>query len=95
VKSIDENVERNIKEIYQIPENRRLADTSKNRSRADPWVIAHAMAEKAIVVTKETKDIKGKRIKIPNVCENMRVPYINDFQFIQRMGIKFSAMFES
>lgn len=91
VRSINTTVEEKLKSIYSIPENRRLADSSKNRSRADPWVIAHAMAEKAIVVTKEIKDAKGKKIKIPDVCESMKVPYINDFEFIHQIGIEFSA----
>jgi hypothetical protein len=57
---------------------------------ADPWVIAHAMKEKAIVVTKESKvTTSTDKIKIPNVCENMGVECINDFRFIEEMNIKF------
>lgn len=40
----------------------------------DPWVIAHAMAQQACVVTKEKKQTaKTDRIRIPNVCEKMAV----------------------
>jgi hypothetical protein len=56
-------------------------------------VIAHAIYENATVVTKENKEtaLNTKRIKIPNVCDNMGVRWINDFEFIQEIGIKFSC----
>lgn len=47
-----------------------LVDNQKRRSLADPWIIAHALDENAIVVTKEEKvtATNSKRIKITNVC---------------------------
>ena len=58
-------------------------------------MIAHAINEKACVVTKEekVKAINSKRIKIPNVCDNMGVKWINDFQMIEELNIKFSCIF--
>ena len=68
-------------------------DNTKNRSLADPWVIAHAIKNKSIVVTKEEKIATptSKRIKIPNVCDNMGIKWINDFQFIEELNIQFSC----
>lgn len=51
------------------------------------------MKEKATVVTKEEMIItaNSKRIKIPNVCEKMNIEWINDFQLIQKLKIKFEC----
>lgn len=66
---------------------------TKQRSLADPWVIAHALKENACVVTKEEKVTvpKTTRIKIPNVCDNMGIRWINDFQFVEELNIQFSC----
>lgn len=70
----------------------RLVDSIKQRSIADPWVIAFAMSENAVVVTKETPAGPiSKRIKIPDVCNALNIPWMNDFEFAQKVGIKFSA----
>jgi predicted nucleic acid-binding protein len=75
------------------PTHKLLVDNIKNRSLADPWVIAHALNQKATVVTKEEKvtALNSSRIKIPNVCDNMNVRWINDFQFIEELGIQFNC----
>lgn len=53
VKKIDSKVQIGLKEIFQAnPDHHRLVDNTRNRSQADPWVIAHAIAENAVVVTK-------------------------------------------
>jgi len=68
-----------------------LVDNTRQRSLADPWVIAHAMNSNACVVTKENLETaaNSKRIKIPNVCENMGIRWINDFAFIEEVNISF------
>ncbi|HTF28798.1 MAG TPA: DUF4411 family protein, partial [Flavitalea sp.] len=70
-----------------------LVDNTKQRSLADPWVIAHAMDQGATVVTKEEKVTAANttRIKIPNVCDNMKIRCINDFQFIEELDIQFTC----
>ncbi len=70
-----------------------LVDNTKGRSLADPWVIAHAINEKATVVTKEEKvtALNSNRIKIPNVCENMGVRWINDFDLCMSSILSFLA----
>jgi predicted nucleic acid-binding protein len=92
VRKIDEEVTKCLRSIYSAnPYHKYLVDSTKNRSLADPWVIAHALNENATVVTKEEKALSPnpKKIKIPNVCENMQVACINDFQFIEELGLKF------
>ncbi|MCX6152781.1 MAG: DUF4411 family protein [Candidatus Kapabacteria bacterium] len=94
IKDIDSNVQRHLKEIYAYNESHiRLVDNTKNRSQADPWVIAHAMSEHATVVTKEEKIAtpNSTKIKIPNVCENMGVRCIDDFEFIKEVKLLFQC----
>jgi hypothetical protein len=83
-----------IKSIYLAdPRHEQLVDNKKGRSLADPWVIAHGIAQKACVVTKENKETQSnKRIKIPNVCEKMNIPWINDFDMIRELKIRFSCV---
>lgn len=83
-----------LQKIYSFnPIHKNLVDNTKARSLADPWVIAHALHEKAVVVTKEEKvtALNSNRIKIPNVCENMGIRWINDFQLIEELNIKFTC----
>lgn len=83
-----------LKLIYSNnPNHKFLVDNKKGRSLADPWVIAHAMNEKATVVTKEEKitALNKKRIKIPNVCENLNIRWINDFEMVSELGIRFNC----
>ncbi len=94
ISQIDEDIEKCLKEIYSKDEKHsQLVDNKKGRSLADPWVIAHAMAKKATVVTKEEKitDPATKRIKIPNVCYNMGIKCINDYDFIKELNINFNC----
>lgn len=83
-----------LKEIYSAnPNHKLLVDSSKKRSLADPWVIAHAKSVGAIVVTKEEKITAANtnHIKIPNVCDNMNIPWMNDFEFVKQIGIRFTC----
>lgn len=96
VRAATESVVQCLKRIYAAnPLHVQLVDNVKGRSLADPWVIAHAMNEKACVVTKEEKvtAVNAKRIKIPNVCDNMKVRCINDFQLVEELGIHFTCTF--
>lgn len=91
-RELTEEVFSNLRKIYENPAHWRLVDSTKFRSVADPWVIAHAMAEGAVVVTKEAFETNStKRIKIPNVCEALGVPWIDEFGFIAEVGIRFNA----
>lgn len=94
IQKISEPVTLCLRAIYSNnPEHKNLVDNTKSRSLADPWVIAHAINENATVVTKEEKvtALNSKKIKIPNVCDNMGVRWINDFEFIHELGMKFTC----
>jgi predicted nucleic acid-binding protein len=94
IREISERVIACLRKIYATnPIHRNLVDNIKGRSLADPWVIAHAINEEATVVTKEAKitALNSNRIKIPNVCDNMGVRCMNDFEFIAELGIKFTV----
>lgn len=94
IRKISEPVTVCLQKVYTSnPIHLSLVDNTKARSLADPWVIAHAMHENAIVVTKEEKvtALNSNKIKIPNVCENMGLRWINDFQLIEELDIKFNC----
>jgi hypothetical protein len=83
-----------LKNIYaNNPAHKRLVDSAKQRSLADPWVIAHALKECATLVTKEEiiTATNTTKVKIPNVCDNMGVLCINDFQLVEELNIQFSC----
>jgi hypothetical protein len=41
---------------------------------ADPWVIAHAMEDQGIVVTKESDSkSNAQKARIPDVCDHFKV----------------------
>ena len=94
IKKIREPVTICLQNIYSsTPSHKNLVDNTKARSLADPWVIAHALHENATVVTKEEKvtALNSNKVKIPNVCDNMSVRWINDFQFIDELDIIFKC----
>jgi predicted nucleic acid-binding protein len=91
---VDGEVAECLRKVYaKNPIHQYLVDNTKQRSLADPWIIAHASKENACVVTKEEKVTTPNttRIKIPNVCENMGIRWINDFQLVEELNIQFSC----
>lgn len=59
-------------------------------SGADPWLIAHAKASKGIVVTFETKQPNAKKVKIPNVCSELGIPFVNPFDMLEQLNAQFT-----
>lgn len=53
---------------------------------ADYFLIAEAVAHSHTVVTSEVPAASLKRIKIPNVCVGLNVPYVNTFQMLRSRG---------
>lgn len=54
------------------------------------WLIAHAQATGATVVTHEKHEPQSrKRVPIPNVCEAHDIPYITTFDLLRRLNITF------
>src|SRR5690606_25178872 len=65
IQQIDEGITACLSKIYTSdPNHKFLVDSTKQRSLADPWVIAHAMNCGACVVTKENLEtaVNSKRI---------------------------------
>ena len=96
--SLLENTDLVMLDIKQMDNEKHklLVDNRKGRSLADPWLIASAMDQEATVVTKESliTQSNAKTIKIPNVCNNMGVRCIDDFEFVKELGFLFSCVRE-
>lgn len=86
-----------IDEAIQVPLGKlvrkypRLLDTRRNRSGADPWVIALAALNGWTVVTDEGPSGKLERPHIPDVCKDMSVPCINLLSVIRQEGWVFGG----
>lgn len=53
---------------------------------ADPWVIAHAKIENAIVVTQETLvPSVSSQVKIPNICNQFGVKWIDLYALLREL----------
>lgn len=91
VRKANESVIEKLKHIYKTPAHIKLVDNTKKRSLADPWIIAHAMDTNSVVVTKEEKitQVNSTKVKIPNVCDNVGVRWINDFEFVNELNLRF------
>ncbi|MCY1454589.1 hypothetical protein D9M71_716660 [compost metagenome] len=57
---------------------------------ADPWLIAKAMTTGATVVTHEVLNLDAKRkFIIPNICQELSVPFLNTFELLHRLEARF------
>ncbi len=55
---------------------------------ADPWVIAHALVTDGVVVTQEARvPANSTKAKIPNICEEFEVPWVNMYQMLRELGV--------
>ena len=66
--------------------HRKLLDTRKTRSGADPFVIALAQLNGATVVTNERMTGSLDRPNIPDVCASLRIRCINIIGLIREQG---------
>ena len=79
-----------VKEIFKIAHFQQLIEKKKilsGRPTADPFVIAKAKCENAIVVSEEV--YKENAAKIPNVCKHFEIECINLEDFMQRENWQF------
>lgn len=84
----EEDVQLIVSKILAHDRYKRLVDSKKGRSIADPWVIAQAHVTGSKVVTEELPSL-GKSPKIPDVCEWLGVKYTNVLGLIREMKIQF------
>ncbi|MCH8282335.1 MAG: DUF4411 family protein [Chloroflexi bacterium] len=55
---------------------------------ADPWVIAHALADNSTIVGYESRvDISSQTPKIPNVAQAFQIRTVSLYQMIQTLGV--------
>jgi hypothetical protein len=63
---------------------------SEFASVADGWLIAYAKTYRLVIVTHETSEPTRKnKVKIPDVCQEFKVEYIDTFEMLRELGIKF------
>ena len=75
--------------VYSSPQFYRGAKDEFAR-KADGWLVAYTQVHDVILVTQEVwkPDIK-KRVPIPNVCEHFNVDYVNTFEMLRQLGVRF------
>jgi len=79
-----------VAQIFQVPHFQGLIGAQqrlKGTPVADPFVIACAKVHEGTVVTEEK--FKLNAAKIPNVCQNFKIPCIDLKEFMQQQGWSF------
>lgn len=60
-------------------------------SGADGWLVAYAKVKGCVVVTQEVLDpVVRRKVPIPNVCQPYGVSYVDTFEMLRRLGVRFS-----
>lgn len=84
---IDEPIQGIVSELLErYP---RLVDTHRNRSQADPFVIATAEILQGVVVTGEKPRGNLEVPKIPDVCEARNIRCISFLEMLRELGWRF------
>ncbi len=74
-----------------VMKNEQYSDAEKGwfLSRADLWLIAAGKTFNATVVTQEKMPGKGTtKVKIPDICQQVGVKYVNLYDMMRAVGIK-------
>lgn len=87
--SIDHRIQLEVSDI--LAAHKKLLDTRKNRSGADPFVIALAKIQGSAVVTEERRTGSLDRPNIPDVCEQLRIRCVNFIQLMREQKWVFRA----
>ena len=81
--AIDESVQERVSDV--LSEFPRLVDNRKEKSGADPWVIAFALTiDNCIVVTEENPTKSKNRPKIPDVCVHFNLQCLKIVDLIEQ-----------
>ena len=83
----DEKIQEAVRSILR--DYNRLVDTRRNRSGADPFVIALAMVKRVSVVTAENPTGRPEHPKIPDVCEALGIRWLNMVELFREQGWHF------
>jgi hypothetical protein len=81
VPSADKDIQIAVSRI--LADHKKLIDERKNRSGADPWVIAVAQVRECAVLTGEKPTGNPKRPNIPDVCSALGIRWINMLQLFR------------
>jgi len=58
---------------------------------ADGWLVAYAVAKGRTVVTHEVAAPEARRrVPIPNVCEQFHVRYVDTFEMLRELAVRFT-----
>ncbi len=87
----NESVQNNFQQIADYIVRRYPSPNARSfLGRADPWVIAHAKTENAIVVTHEVLvPDDSTKVKIPNVCKHFQIEYLDTYQMLRGLKARF------
>ncbi len=55
---------------------------------ADPWIIAYAKVVEGTVVTMERPASAGSKVKIPDICDAVSVPWINTYSMLRSLSVQ-------
>lgn len=58
-------------------------------SKADYWIVAHALAHRCAVVTHEVSAQTVKKVKIPNACSGLGVRCTDPWTMLRTIGARF------
>lgn len=81
---IDTQIQQRVTAILAV--HPRLIDTRKNRSSGDPFVIALAQSRGFSVVTGEKASGIIAKPNIPDVCEALKIPWMNVLSMFRSEG---------
>ena len=85
---VDDKIQPVVSQILKT--HRRLIDTRKNRSMADPFVIALAYVENGAVVSTELPSTSpSKKPHIPDVCADMGISHLTLVDVLRQQGWTF------
>ena len=57
---------------------------------ADGWLVAYAQIHSAVVVTQEVSAPEAKnKVPIPDVCRVFGVDYVNSWEMLRQLGVRF------
>jgi hypothetical protein len=66
---------------------------AKFATEADGWLVAYSMVKGTIVVTNEQPRPESRnRVLLPDVCAQFRVPYMDTFQLLRHLALRFDLV---
>lgn len=78
--------------ITDVSKNTQYVQSAKDvfADAADSWICAYGLTYKHVIVTNEKYEPEIKKhIKIPNICRDYDIEYINTLEFVREIGIRF------